>query len=88
MLVACAHELSRLDVAEWVRKNAQAAAPDGTPVDDGLQIAGANGTGKAQATRVSVIIEDDKTDEALRREREKKADAKRYDYLMCGMALI
>ncbi|CEL57934.1 Transcription initiation factor IIE subunit alpha OS=Schizosaccharomyces pombe (strain 972 / ATCC 24843) GN=tfa1 PE=1 SV=3 [Rhizoctonia solani AG-1 IB] len=69
--------LPPLDVAEWVRKNAQAAAPDGTPVDDGLQIAGANGTGKAQATRVSVIIEDDKTDEALRREREKKADAKR-----------
>lgn len=68
---------SRLDVAEWVRKNAQAAAPDGTPVDDGLQIAGANGTGKAQLTRVSVIMEDDKTDEALRREREKKADAKR-----------
>ncbi|KAH7344774.1 TFIIE alpha subunit-domain-containing protein [Rhizoctonia solani] len=69
--------LTPLDVAEWVRKNAQAAAPDGTPVDDGLQIAGANGTGKAQATRVSVIMEDDKTDEALRREREKKADAKR-----------
>ncbi|KAG8716034.1 hypothetical protein FRC11_010760 [Ceratobasidium sp. 423] len=69
--------LTPLDVADWVRKNAQAAAPDGTPVDDGLQIAGANGTGKAQATRVSVIMEDDKTDEALRREREKKADAKR-----------
>lgn len=69
--------LTPFDVAEWVRKNAQAAAPDGTPVDDGLQIAGANGTGKAQLTRVSVIMEDDKTDEALRREREKKADAKR-----------
>ncbi|KAG9104889.1 hypothetical protein FRC06_006714 [Ceratobasidium sp. 370] len=69
--------LPTFDVAEWVRKNAQAAAPDGTPVDDGLQIAGANGTGKAQLTRVSVIMEDDKTDEALRREREKKADAKR-----------
>ncbi|KAF8609612.1 hypothetical protein BDV93DRAFT_518404 [Ceratobasidium sp. AG-I] len=69
--------MSTVDVAEWVRKNATAAAPDGTPVDDGLQIAGANGTGKAQLTRVSVIMEDDKTDEALRREREKKADAKR-----------
>ncbi|QRV76579.1 transcription initiation factor TFIIE alpha subunit [Ceratobasidium sp. AG-Ba] len=69
--------LTPFDVADWVRKNVSIAAPDGTPVDDGLQIAGANGTGKAQLTKVSVILEDDKTDEALRREREKKADAKR-----------